>query len=148
MSPAFSVILCSVLLSLFQCNRSRPVFCQRLSYNITVGFSDVIKEVGSQRREAIRMCRNIRTLYNFEPPATNDEIRAAAFQFVRKISGFATPSAANEEAFNRAVKEVARASTTLLGSLSTNAPPRDREKEAARARQRAVLRFGPEQKRG
>ncbi len=88
------------------------------------------------------MCGNIRTLYNFEPLATNDEIRAAAMQFVRKISGFATPSAANEEAFNRAVKEVAQASVTLLGSLVTNAPSSNREMEADKAHRRAVLRFG------
>ena len=88
------------------------------------------------------MCRNIRTLYNFEPPATDDEIRAAALQFVRKISGFATPSAANEEVFNRAVDEVAQASSTLLYSLVTAASPRNREVEAARAHIRAVRRFG------
>jgi hypothetical protein len=88
------------------------------------------------------VCRNIRVLYNFNPPATNGEIQAAAEQYVRKISGFATPSAANEEAFNRAVKEVAKVSSTLLGSLVTNTPPRNREIEAARAHQRAVLRFG------
>ena len=88
------------------------------------------------------MCRNIRTLYNFEPPATDDEIRAAALQFVRKISGFAAPSAANETAFNRAIDEVARASSTLLGSLVTTASSRDRGVEAARAHARAVRRFG------
>lgn len=93
------------------------------------------------------MCRNIRPLYNFEPPATEDEIRSAATQFVRKISGFAKPSAANQEAFNRAVKEVAQASAVLLGSLATNAAPRNREVEASRAHTRAVLRFGPEPKR-
>ena len=87
------------------------------------------------------MCRNIRTLYNFEPPATDDEIRAAALQFVRKISGFAKPSAANEEAFNRAVAEVAKASSKLLGALVTTASPKNREVEAARAHTRAVLRF-------
>ncbi|MDD4859798.1 MAG: DUF2277 domain-containing protein [Dehalococcoidales bacterium] len=88
------------------------------------------------------MCRNIRTLYNFQPPATEDEIRAAASQFVRKISGFVKPSAANEAAFNRAVDEVARASAALLAALVTNSPPRDREVEAARAHARAVRRFG------
>jgi hypothetical protein len=90
------------------------------------------------------VCRNIRTLYNFEPPATDDEIRAAALQFVRKISGFAKPSAANEAAFNRAVDDVAEASTKLLGSLVTAASPRSREVEAARAHARAVRRFGTE----
>ena len=88
------------------------------------------------------MCRNIKTLYNFEPPATGEEIRAAALQFVRKISGFATPSAANQEAFNRAVDEVAQASSTLLGSLVTTASPRNRDVEVAKARARAVRRFG------
>ena len=88
------------------------------------------------------MCRNIRTLYNFQPPATDSEIRAAALQFVRKISGFAAPSAANEEAFSRAVDDVARASRALLSALVTAAPPRDREVEAARAHARSVRRFG------
>ena len=88
------------------------------------------------------MCRNIRTLHNFEPPATDDEIRAAALQYVRKISGLAAPSAANAEAFDRAVDEVARVSSTLLGSLMTTAPPRNREVEAAKARARAARRFG------
>lgn len=88
------------------------------------------------------MCRNIKTLYNFEPPATEGEIRAAAAQYVRKISGFAKPSAANEAAFDRAVDEVARISSSLLGSLVTAAPARDRDVEAARAHARAVRRFG------
>jgi hypothetical protein len=87
------------------------------------------------------MCRNIRTLYNFEPPATEDEVRAAALQYVRKVSGFTKPSQANEEAFNRAVDEVAHASMHLLGDLSTNAPPKDREIEAAKARERAEKRY-------
>jgi hypothetical protein len=88
------------------------------------------------------MCRNIRTLYNFQPPATDGEIRAAAIQFVRKISGFAKPSAANQEAFNRAVDEVAQASITLLSSLATTASPKNREVEAAKARAQSVRRFG------
>lgn len=88
------------------------------------------------------MCRNIRTLYNFEPPATDDEIRAAALQFVRKISGFAAPSAANEEAFNRAVDEVTLAAGALLQSLVTTASPKNRQVEAAKARARAAHRFG------
>lgn len=88
------------------------------------------------------MCRNIRTLYNFEPPATDDEIRAAALQFVRKVSGFATPSAANQEVFNRAVDEVVQASSALMRSLVTSASPRNREVEATRAHARAVRRFG------
>jgi hypothetical protein len=89
------------------------------------------------------MCRNIRTLFNFEPPATEEEIRAAALQFVRKISGLAAPSKANLEAFDRAVDEVTRASSSLLASLVTTASPRNREAEAAKARARAVHRFGP-----
>ncbi|HEY2778537.1 MAG TPA: DUF2277 domain-containing protein [Gaiellaceae bacterium] len=87
------------------------------------------------------MCRNIRTLYNFEPPATDDEIRAAAEQYVRKVSGFTKPSKANDEAFARAVDEVAHATHHLLEALVTNAPPRDREVEAERARERAKKRF-------
>ena len=88
------------------------------------------------------MCRNIHTLYNFEPPATGEEIRAAALQFVRKISGFRVPSAANREPFDRAVEEITRASSVLLGSLVTTASARNREVEAARARARAERRFG------
>jgi hypothetical protein len=88
------------------------------------------------------MCRNIRTLHNFAPPATEEEVRAAALQYVRKISGYSKPSRANEEAFNRAVDEVAAASSRLLSSLVTSATPRDREVEATRARARAVARFG------
>jgi hypothetical protein len=87
------------------------------------------------------MCRNIRTLFNFEPPATDDEIRAAALQFVRKLSGFNRPSAANEAAFARAVDDVARTSRRLLASLVTNADPRDRAVEAAKARERTRARF-------
>ena len=87
------------------------------------------------------MCRNIRTLYNFDPPATEEEVRAAALQYVRKISGFTKPSRANEEAFTRAVEAVAAASTRLLVELSTTAPPKDREAEAAKARARAAQRF-------
>jgi hypothetical protein len=90
----------------------------------------------------IHVCRNIKTLYNYEPPATDEEIRAAALQYVRKISGFATPSAANREAFDHAVDQVARVSATLLADLVTTAAPKDRETEAARARERAVRRFG------
>lgn len=88
------------------------------------------------------MCRNIKVLYNFEPPATEAEIRAAATQYVRKISGFPKPSAANAEAFDRAIDQVATASATLLDSLVTTAAPRDRETEAARAHERALRRFG------
>ena len=88
------------------------------------------------------MCRNIKPLYNFEPPATEDEIRAAALQFVRKISGFTRPSQANQAAFDTAVDEIARASARLLSSLETTATPKNREIEAARARARAAVRFG------
>jgi hypothetical protein len=88
------------------------------------------------------MCRNIRTLHNFDPPATDEEVRSAALQYVRKIAGFNKPSRANQEAFDRAVDEVAHASAHLLASLVTNAPPRDRELEAAKARARAAERFG------
>jgi hypothetical protein len=87
------------------------------------------------------MCRNIRTLYNFEPPATSEEIDAAALQYVRKISGFHKPSQVNQAAFERAVQEVADASARLLAELQTNAPPKDREREAARARAAAARRF-------
>ena len=89
-----------------------------------------------------RMCRNIRPLANFEPPVTEDEVHAAALQYVRKISGTARPSRANAEAFDRAVAEVAEASTRLLAALVTTAPPKDREEEAAKARHRAALRYG------
>jgi hypothetical protein len=88
------------------------------------------------------MCRNIKTLHNFEPPATAEEVEAAALQYVRKISGTNKPSQANEAAFERAVEEVAAASHRLLGSLVTAAPPRNREVEAAKARARAAERFG------
>jgi hypothetical protein len=87
------------------------------------------------------MCRNIKTLANFEPPATEDEIRASALQFVRKLSGATKPSRANEETFNRAVDEVTEAARRLVTSLATNAPPRNREIEAEKARLRAMKRF-------
>jgi hypothetical protein len=88
------------------------------------------------------MCRNIRTLFNFEPPATDDEIRAASIQFVRKLSGFTQPSQANQAAFDRAVEEVAATARTLIDSLVTSAEPRDREIEAAKAKERSLVRFG------
>ncbi len=87
------------------------------------------------------MCRSIKTLHNFEPPATDEEIRASSVQFVRKLSGFTTPSKANAAAFTRAVDEVAHAARTLLNALVTNAPPRDREVEASKARVKAAHRF-------
>ena len=88
------------------------------------------------------MCRNIRTLYHFDPPTTDEEMRASALQFVRKVSGFTKPSAANQAAFDRAVDEVTATVHTLLGSLVTTAPPRNREVEAAKARERGARRFG------
>jgi hypothetical protein len=88
------------------------------------------------------MCRNIRTLFNFEPPATELEIRDASLQFVRKLSGFNVPSKANEAAFDQAVEDVAKAARTLIRSLVTNAPPRDREIEAEKAKARSAERFG------
>jgi hypothetical protein len=88
------------------------------------------------------MCRNIRTLYNFEPPATKSEIQAAALQYVRKVSGYTKPSQANEAAFNTAVDEIAAVTQKLLSALETNASPKDREEEAAKARLRSVRRFG------
>jgi hypothetical protein len=88
------------------------------------------------------MCRNIRTLHNFEPPATEDEVHAAALQYVRKVSGSTRPSQANQEAFDRAVAEVAHTTRHLLEALVTSAPPRDREVEAEKARARAALRYG------
>jgi hypothetical protein len=88
------------------------------------------------------MCRNIRTLYNFDPPATDEEIRAASLQFVRKVTGFHHPSQANQQAFDRAVDEVAQVARRLFDGLVTNAPTRDREVEAAKARERAAIRYG------
>jgi hypothetical protein len=88
------------------------------------------------------MCRNIRPLFNFEPPATSDEVQAAALQYVRKVAGSTRPSQANADAFNRAVDEVAAATQRLLDAMVTAAPPRDREVEAAKARARAALRYG------
>jgi hypothetical protein len=88
------------------------------------------------------MCRNIRTLYNFAPPATHDEVHAASVQYVRKISGSARPSQANQAAFDLAVQEVAAATQRLLDGLTTTAPPKDREEEAAKAKARSVARFG------
>ncbi len=88
------------------------------------------------------MCRNIKTLFNFDPPATDDEIQASSLQFVRKLSGFTKPSQANQAVFNQAVEEVTSVARQLIDSLVTNAPSRNRELEAAKARERAVARFG------
>jgi hypothetical protein len=89
------------------------------------------------------MCRNIRTLFNFKPPATEEEIQAAALQFIRKISGSTAPSHANEKAFERGVREVKAAAHKLLAAMTTTAPPRNREEEARKAKERAIKRFGP-----
>ncbi|MGI9222528.1 MAG: DUF2277 domain-containing protein [Woeseiaceae bacterium] len=94
------------------------------------------------------MCRNIKTLFNFDPPATDDEVRASAVQFVRKLSGSTKPSKANEAAFNQAVDEIVASTTTLLSSLVTSAPPKDRESEQQKARERAARRFGQPQDAG
>ena len=93
------------------------------------------------------MCRNIKTLFNFEPPATEDEVRDAALQFVRKLSGFTKPSKANEAAFETAIEEITHAAQTLLAALVTNGEPRNREVEAAKARARTAVRFGKEEAR-
>jgi hypothetical protein len=98
-------------------------------------------DLAPSRRE-VNVCRNIKTLYNLDPMVTEDELRAAALQFVRKISGFTKPSAANEEAFNRAVDEIARASSVLLGSLVNSASPKDRGVESSKAHARALRSFG------
>ena len=89
------------------------------------------------------MCRNIKTLFNFDPPATDEEIRAASLQFVRKLSGFHEPSQVNEDAFNKAINDITAVAKTLLATLSTHAAPHNREEEAAKAHQRALKRFGP-----
>src|SRR5215468_1963719 len=102
---------------------------------MTMAFDD-----GASRR--LLMCRSIKTLFNFDPPATEDEVRASSLQFVRKLAGFAKPSRANQPAFDRAVEEVAAAARRLLDSLVTSAEPRDRQVEAQRARARATERFG------
>ena len=97
--------------------------------------------MGRRRAYPSRMCRNIKTLYNFDPPASEEEVRAAATQYVRKVSGFTHPSQANVEAFEQAIEAVTAASLTLLGELTTKAPPKDRELEAAKRRARAEQRF-------
>lgn len=103
--------------------------------------SGSVKPPKSANAKGIAVCRNIKTLHNFAPPATEDEIRASAIQFVRKLSGFTHPSKANEAAFDAAVESVSEAARTLLSNLVTNAPPRDREIEAEKARERSKLRF-------
>jgi hypothetical protein len=106
-------------------------------------YHDYHDERRAPKGRCTKMCRNIKTLANFDPPATDDEIRASAIQFVRKLSGTTRPSRVNEEAFTRAVDEVATAAHRLIRSLRTSAPPRDREEERRRARERALKRFGP-----
>lgn len=93
------------------------------------------------------MCRNIKTLFNFDPPATDEEVRAASLQFVRKLSGFTAPSKANDKAFNRAVDDVAKIARRLIDDLETSAPPKDREEEALKAKARAAERFGAPERR-
>ena len=88
------------------------------------------------------MCRNIKTLFNFDPPATDEEVRAASLQFVRKLSGFTAPSKANEQVFNQAIDDVAKIARRLVDELATNAPPKNREEEAAKAKARAAERYG------
>jgi hypothetical protein len=102
----------------------------------------MLTEFQSSQGWKLFMCRNIKPLFNFEPPATDDEVRASALQFVRKVSGYTKPSKVNEEAFNDAVEEVTAAARKLIESLVTTAPARDREEVAARARERAALRYG------
>jgi hypothetical protein len=109
------------------------------------GFGSIFSLKRFAQRESSReffMCRNIKTLFNFEPPATREEIHASALQFVRKLSGFNKPSAANAAAFNRAVSDVSDVARRLLSELQTNTPPRDREVEAEKARERSRVRFG------
>jgi hypothetical protein len=109
--------------------------------HFTVYLTSAKRIVGGSPGKWDCMCRNIKTLYNFEPPVTADEIHASALQFVRKLSGFTHPSKANEVVFERAVRDVSKVARTLLSSLVTNAEPRNREVEAARARERAKIRF-------
>jgi hypothetical protein len=118
-------------------------FCP-LSFRTQGGFAEAKAKRGEGRFSdgGVNVCRNIKTLYNFEPAASDGEIRAAALQFVRKISGFTKPSEANQEAFDTAVDRIAETASTLLGSLVTKAPPRNREVESHRARARAVRRSG------
>jgi hypothetical protein len=109
------------------------------------GWSQRVPPIEAPRFWKLRsygMCRNIRTLFNFDPPVTPEEVRAASLQFVRKISGFTRPSKANEAAFDGAVDEIAGVATRLLRSLETTAPPKNREEEAAKAKARAAIRFG------
>jgi len=108
---------------------------------MAAGIKRALAYIGGEDDGASSMCRNIRTLFNFEPPATEDEIRSSALQFVRKLSGFTEPSKANEAAFDRAVDDVSKAARRLLTSLATARPPRNRELEATKAKERSRARF-------
>jgi hypothetical protein len=119
-----------------------PRGCAILVAFCATGWGSFPKIAKIKSIEVSAMCRNIKTLFNFAPPVTDDEVRAASLQFVRKITGFNKPSKANEDAFLAAIDEVATASTRLLRSLETTAPPKNREEEAAKARARALERFG------
>jgi hypothetical protein len=118
-----------------------PHLCHPRSINPYISVKNALRVCG--KIELTFMCRNIKTLFNFEPPVTDEEIRAASLQFVRKLSGFNKPSKANEVAFLAAVDEIAAVSRKLLNALETNAPPRNREEEAAKARARSAQRFPP-----
>lgn len=120
------------------CSREPPA---EISWNLNAQGGDQLID-GGQRPGDHKMCRNIKTLFNFQPPATEAEIRDASLQFVRKLSGFNSPSRANEAAFDRAVEDVAAAARVLIESLVTSASPRDRAAEAAKARARNAARFG------
>jgi hypothetical protein len=123
-------------------NGTRQRYWRPAAMRVACGHSPRYKGRLDTVTEAINVCRSIKTLFNFEPPATDQEIRAASLQFVRKLSGFNSPSTANRAAFDRAVDEVAASAHALIGALITTAEPRDREIEAKRARARSTLRFG------
>jgi hypothetical protein len=123
-------------------DRGFAVSCDAVCSTIDDALCNACSVIALARRRCQAMCRNIRTLFNFDPPVTEEEVRAASLQFVRKISGFNKPSKANEGAFLAAIDEIAGISQRLLRSLETNAPPKNREEEAAKARARAVERFG------
>jgi hypothetical protein len=117
-------------------------FAPHNDVNVLLGGMPLCHLFANQAAERMTMCRNIKTLHNFDPPATDEEIRASSLQFVRKLSGFTQPSKANRLAFDRAVYQVAAAARELIDSLVTDAPPRDREVEAAKLRARSAERFG------
>ena len=115
------------------------------TYTVARSFGDNVSQARYRGGRSRRMCRNIRPLFNFSPPATEDEVRAASLQFVRKVSGYTKPSLANETAFNAAVDEIAAVTSRLLLALETPSAPKDRDVEAARARERSARRFGDQQ---